>query len=335
MDQRENRELNVPAQKFFDRSLGCDFSTTEFRFSAGKLDVLAYSRKDKCFHVAEGKLATRISSVGHAVGQLVAYISMLQESGFDFLDRISKGANLYLTDFVEFLKVKSIKVCFYIVLPEKQRHRILGPALLVLGNVGDFGANIGVLLADKRRCKLEKSANPIDVKIRRRYSRDEFLAAVKDRFHTANKMKGIEAIDWPSKSLVQFGEVNGNAKLHLELAFHRKKKTDATYSYETAFHLEWAKAWQQDKQTLKRANKIRAAMRTARLKLKADGYDFKYQSKWGKAWSRLHMDTRTPGDILDDDELERALQQLQALADALLPLLRKINWGRRRKSDKE
>lgn len=260
---------------------------------------------------------------------------MLQESGFDFLDRISKGANLYLTDFVEFLKVKSIKVCFYIVLPEKQRHRILGPALLVLGNVGDFGANIGVLLADKRRCKLEKSANPIDVKIRRRYSRDEFLAAVKDRFHTANKMKGIEAIDWPSKSLVQFGEVNGNAKLHLELAFHRKKKTDATYSYETAFHLEWAKAWQQDKQTLKRANKIRAAMRTARLKLKADGYDFKYQSKWGKAWSRLHMDTRTPGDILDDDELERALQQLQALADALLPLLRKINWGRRRKSDKE
>jgi len=88
---------------------------------------------------------------------------MLSVSWWHISQCFRKGANLYLTDFVEFLKVKSIKVCFYIVLPEKQRHRILGPALLVLGNVGDFGANIGVLLADKRRCKLEKSANPIDV----------------------------------------------------------------------------------------------------------------------------------------------------------------------------
>lgn len=335
MDQRENRELNVPAQKFFDRTLGCDFSTTEFRFSAGKLDVLAYSRKDKCFHVAEGKLATRISSVGHAVGQLVAYISMLQESGFDFLNRISKEANLYLTDFVEFLKAKSIKVCFYIVLPEKQRHRILAPALLVLGNVGDFGANIGVLLADKRRCRLEKPANPIDVKIRRRYSRDEFLLAVRDRFQTANQKSGICAIDGPFKSLVQFGETSGNTRLHLELAFQRKRKTDTTYSYETAFHLEWAKAWQKNRQTLRRANKIRAAMKRARGLLKSKGYDFEYQAKWGRAWSRLHINSRTSGDILDDDELERALKQLQALADSLLPLLRKINWGRRRKSDKE
>jgi hypothetical protein len=333
MAQSENDELNVPARNFFDRKLKCAFSTTEFQFSAGKLDVLAYNRRDRCFHVAEGKLAHRIASVGHAVGQLIAYISMLQESGFDFLNRISKEANLYLTDFVDFLQAKSIKVCFYIVLPEKHRNRILNPALLVLNNVGDFGQAIGILFANKKGCVLEREARPIDVRIRKRYTRAEFLSAVSERFIASNAAKGIEAIPTKYTHLVQFGERDGNGRLHFELAFHRKKKTDLTHSFDTAFHLEWGAAWQRDSATFARANKIRLVMKQARGRLESQQIKTDYQRKWGKAWSRLYMTSHSAGEILDDEELTQAVSGLQSLADALLPLLKKINWGRRRKTN--
>lgn len=330
MPQRENRELNAPAGRFFERKLKCAFSTTEFTFSAGKLDVLAYNRSEKCFHVAEGKLARRIASVGHAVGQLVAYISMLQESGFDFLDRISKEANLYLTDFVEFLESKSIKVCFYIVLPGDQRARMLDPTLLVLKNVGDFGEAIGILFAAGQKCTLVKQARPITVKIRKRYTRDEFLAAIRDRF-LATRDRDFEGASTRSRHLVQFREKEGNSQLHFEVAFHRKKKGESTFSFDTAFHLELAAAWQKDAATLRRANKIRRAMKAAHRILREKDLKFKYQQRWGKAWSRLYMTSRTQGQVLDDEELKKVLEALEALVDTLVPFLRKIDWGRRRK----
>ena len=335
MVQRENNELNVPARDFFARKMKCVFSTTEFRFSAGTLDVLAYNRDDKCFHVAEGKRANRLSAVGHAIGQLIAYISMLQESGFDFLDRISQEANLFLTDFEQFLEDKSIKVCFYIVLPEKQQSRILEPTQLVLRNVGGFGEKIGILFASKRRCSVLKSAQPIFVKIRRQYTRDQFLAAIRDKFLAANADKDLEAIHTKHKHLVQFRKREGNPYLHFEFAFHRKRKIDAAYSFSTAFHLEWSAAWQKNATTLRRANKIRKVMKRAYQLLKSKEHDFKYQRTWGKAWSRLYIESRTDGQILDDQELKRGLAQLQILTDKLVPLMDSINWGKLRKVESD
>lgn len=336
MVNRESITLNTPAKRWFKRKLKCTFSTTEFHFLAGKLDVLAYNRDQKCFHVAEGKLANRVSSVGHAVGQLVAYISMLQENGFDFLDRISKEANLHLSDFTSFLENKSIKVCFYVILPSEQREKILGPAQLMLRNIGSFGDSIGILISSKNKCSLEKPAIPINIKIRKTYKRDEFLQAIKDKFLATKEATSLEEKAESWTNTVQFverkvGDRKGNPFLHFEVWAHRKTKHEKAWPFEIGFHLEWAKGWLKDPNTKRRANMIRKAMWQSRTILRKDGFNFHYKGKWGKAWSKLFTFYKTSSEIIDDEALEGVISSLSALTRVLLPKLNKINWGRRKK----
>lgn len=189
MEQKEDAQLNRPAKDYFKRRLKCDFSRVGFRFSAGELDVLAYDRENKCFHVCEGKRASNIASIGHAIGQLIAYISMIQESGYDFLDRISEEERLSLSDFSTFLEKKAIKVCFYIVLPDRKKDKLLMPAKLMLRNIGDFGDCIGIFFASKNKCELEISAKPLNVKIRRLYNKKEFLKEIADKFIDSSDSK--------------------------------------------------------------------------------------------------------------------------------------------------
>ena len=80
MVNREDQQLNYPVKRYFEKKLKCAVSRSEFKFTAGKLDVLAYDRENKCFHICEGKRASNAASVGHAVGQLIAYMSMIQEN---------------------------------------------------------------------------------------------------------------------------------------------------------------------------------------------------------------------------------------------------------------
>lgn len=331
--QRETVQLNQPAKVYFKKKLKCSFSTNEFSFSAGKLDVLAYDRKEKCFHVAEGKLASRTASVGHAVGQLITYISMLQENGFDFLNRISKEANLYLTDFADFFENQSIKVCFYIVLPYEQRNKILDSARLMLCNIGDFGDAIGILSASKNKCLLDKYAKPISIKIRRKYNPKEFIDAIGDKFLTLKIARSLEKRQSQNNNVVNFREKDGNPYLHFEVWQKRKRKNDPYYTFEIAFHLEWGVSWQKNARTAKRARKIRRKMAESRRILKKHGYDFKYQPEWGKAWSRLYIYRKTRSLVLDTDFFDDVLEHLNVLAETLTPRLNKINWGKTRKRE--
>lgn len=329
MNNREDKQLNYPTKRFFERKLKCSFSTSEFRFSAGKLDVLAYNREQKCFHVSEGKLANRTASVGHAIGQLIAYISMLQEDGFDFLNSISKEANLHLTDFTEFLESKTIKVCFYITLPSKQKDKILEPAKLMMNNIGDFGNKIGILFSNGKKCQLEKIAIPINIVIRKKYKRDEFISVIRDKFLNYDIAKILEIRDYNNPNIVQFKEKNGNPGLHFEVWSKKKLRKDKNYLFEIAFHLEWAEAWLKDAATGKRANKIKKQMHLAQRTLKRKGLDFKYNAKWGKAWSKVYTTIKTKTTTLDDEELDDILFNLKSLTEALLPGLVKIKWGRK------
>jgi hypothetical protein len=300
----------------------------------GKLDVLAYNRDQKCFHVAEGKYANRIASVGHAIGQVIAYISMLQEGGFDFLNRISKEANLYLTDFTDFLENKSVNVCFYVVLPEKQRDKISSSVKLVLDNIGDFGQAIGIMYASKKKCVLEKVASPIKIKIRRRYSRADFFSAISGRFLRLEGARNLCAIT-NNPYCLQFKEKHGNPYLHFEVWPKRVNKKDKKIAIEVGFHLEWAGGWLKHKPTLKRANKIRRAMQKAARELKNDGLNYRYLGKWGKAWSKVFTVYQTQEPAFYSEDLDATLGNLLPLANVLLPLLNKMRWGRRREKKGE
>ena len=76
-------------------------------------------------------------------------------------------------------------------------------------------------------------------------------------------------------------------------------------------------------------------MSEARSVLKKQGYDFKYQPEWGKAWSRLYIERKTKSTVLDTDFLDDLLEHLRVLAETLTPRLEKINWGRTRRKEAE
>ena len=69
-------------------------------------------------------------------------------------------------------------------------------------------------------------------------------------------------------------------------------------------------------------------MSKAGRELKKSGYEFKYQSSWGKRWSRLYISYRANQMRLDDKILDDILKLLKELVIVSKPMFDKINWGR-------
>lgn len=335
MEQKEDLQLNRPAKDYFKRKLKCIFSRVGFTFSAGELDVLAYDSKNRCFHICEGKRSSNVASVGHAIGQLIAYISMIQERGYDFLDRVSKEERLELSDFSSFLEKNSIKVCFYIVLPEGKKEKLLIPAKLMLKTIGDFGESIGIFFANKNKCELEISAKPVNVKIRRLYNKEEFLKEIADKFMDSLVSKGlmIQRTNYPY--LVQIKRKGVTPYLHFEVCFKKKLKFETKRKIEIAFHIEFAKAHLRDKSGLARKSKLQRLVHKEKKLLAKQGLNFKYQRKWGKRWARLYNIYDTTGLEFDDESLNEVLRRLSMLVASLKPKLDQANWGRGREVEIE
>jgi len=335
MEQKEDVQLNQPVRNYFERKLKCNVSRVGFSFSAGRLDVLSYDRRNKCFHVCEGKRASNIASVGHAIGQLIAYISMIQENGYDFLNRVSKEERLELTDFSTFFEKKTIKVRFYVILPKNKRDKLLMPAKLMLNNMEDFGNSIGIFFASKKTCKLEIPAKPLNIKIRRIYNRDEFLKEIIEKFFDSPESKGLIIQQTNYAQMAQIKEKLGNPFLHFEVWFKKRRKFEIKRKIEIAFHLEFAKAHLKDITGRKRKIKLQKVLSRAKKELKKSDVDFIYQSRWGKNWSRLYNTYETRSLVLDDELLNETLRCLKLLVSYLKPKLDNINWGRKRGKEAE
>ncbi len=333
MEQKEDLQLNRPAKDYFRRKLKCIFSRVGFMFSAGELDVLAYDSKNKCFHICEGKRSSNVTSVGHAIGQLIAYMSMIQESGYDFLDRISEEERLSLSDFSTFLENRAINACFYVVLPEARREKLLNPARLMLSNMGEFGASIGIFFASRNKCELVVPAKPISIKIRRVLDKKEFLAEVSRKFFALPESKGLVERRQYFNNCLQIKEDKGNPYLHYEVWTRTAKKTDKSRIVEVAFHLEFAKAHLQHETTEKRKSRLMRVLAVASKQLQKKGVAFKYQAHWGKRWSRLYFSYNINQIEFDDKILEEVVALLKQLVVVSKPLFDKINWGRQRQSE--
>lgn len=327
MNNPEDKQLNQPTRDYFKKKMKCPVARTEFSFFAGKLDVLAYNQEEKCFHISEGKRSKNVASVGHAIGQLISYMTMIQERGYDFLDRISKEEKLNLSDFSTFLENKAIRVCFYITLPIKDREKLMPTADLMLKNLGDFGSSIGIFFADSQKCELVKTAEPLFIKIRKKYTRNEFLAELRDRFIQEELSKGLVYQKSRFEHLLQFKEKSGNPYLHFEIWAKRQKKNECDVIIEIAFHLEFAKAHLEMDSFKKRKRKLQGIMNETKKLLEAEGEHYKFQSKWGKNWSRLYTIQKIHNEF-NQDYLSVVLERFNLLVGALKPKLDKIKWGR-------
>jgi len=333
MEPKEDIQLNRPASNYFKRKLKCIFSRVGFTFSAGELDVLAYDSRNKCFHICEGKRSSNVASIGHAIGQLIGYISMIQENGYDFLDRVSQEERLELSDFSIFLEKRAIKVYCYIVLPENKKDRLIVPAKLMLKTIGDFGESIGIFFASKNKCTLEIVPKSINVRIRRIYNREEFLEEISDRFMDSPESNGLMVHPTNYPYLVQIKRKSVTPYLHFEVCFKKKLISDVNRKIEIAFHVEFAKAHLKDKAGIKRKSKILRLVSSAKNDLKMQGLNFKFQRKWGKNWARLYIIYETIGVELDEISLNDVSRSFTVLVKYLKPRLDQINWGRGRERE--
>lgn len=335
MIHREDQQLNYPVKRYFEKKLKCALSRSEFKFIAGTLDVLAYDRENICFHVCEGKRSSNVASVGHAVGQLIAYMSMIQENGYDFLDKVSKGERLELSDFATFLENKAINVCFYVALPERNREKLLNPAQLMLNNMGVFGRSIGIFFASKKKCELAVPAKPVSIKIRRIYDRKDFFIELKRKFFSLPESAGIEEVGPHYNYCVQFKEEDGHGCLHYEITFKKRRKIDKTRLIEVGFHLEFAKAHIKHQNAKKRIKKLKRVMAKVRTELKRKGLDFRFQPIWGKQWARVFTIYKASQVQLDDKILDEVLILFKELIRISKPMFDRVNWGRKRRQKEE
>jgi len=327
-EAKEEKQINIPVSKFFKKKFQCDLSRVEFTFAAGELDVLGYNRKQKCFYVSEGKRSGNISSLGHAVGQLIAYISMIQENGYDFLNRVSKGEHLQLSDFSTFLEKKQIKVCFYIGLPSKNKEKLLTAAELVLKNLGDFGSKIGIIFASTNKCELAKEALPMAIEISKNYSKEEYIDEVLREVEEFCQSRGIihSKFDNRFPLVLQFMRKDGNHNLHYEIWIKQQKKTAKNLVIEVGFHVEFAKAHLERKTAIHRKKKIEKVLRKSGKMLENEGFVF--QGNWGQRWSRLFYIHESESLRLNDSDKLIVIEKFKKLVDSTKPMLDKINWGR-------
>jgi hypothetical protein len=244
---------------------------------------------------------------------------MIQEGGYDFLNRISKEERLELSDFAAFMENRSIDIRFYVALPFKKQEKLLNAAQLMLNNMGDFGNSIGIFFASNKKCILAVPAKPLSIKIRRVFDGNDFLAEIKRKFLSAPESKGLVANPPQWSHVLQFKEKDGNPFLHYEVWLRKKKEIGRTI--EVAFHVEFTKANERKK-------KLSTVLSKTSRELRKKKVNFKYEAKWGKHWSRVYTLHKINQAVLDDTVLDDVLSKLKALTSVSKPRFDKINWGR-------
>ncbi|HPN54358.1 MAG TPA: hypothetical protein PLB52_00335 [Candidatus Moranbacteria bacterium] len=334
MNNPEDKQLNQPTKNYFKSKFKCNFSVTEFKFSAGFLDVLAYNQNEKCFYISEGKRSGNVASIGHAVGQLIAYMSVIQEKGYEFLEKITQQERLELEDVSTFLENKAIRACFFVTLPLEKKDKLLPSAKLMLKNLGDFGSSIGVFFANSKKCELGIPAKPLLIKLRKIYTREQILQEILNKFLNQPIAEGLMENRTQFRHMIQIKEKIGNPFLHFEITSKKITKASDKAQFEIAFHVEFAKSHLIHDFTKKRRNKLLKIMKNVQKDLSKSDKIFKLKAKWGKNWSKLYNVYSTTNKIeFDQEDVNEILDRLDLLVSRLKPELDRINWGRIRNNE--
>jgi hypothetical protein len=120
----ESRDQEL-VRKYIRRQYGC-VAVRELSFGGPKFDVVGFSPDSGEFHIVECKRTSRLVGVGQTFGQILAYKSMIFDSGQKFLNAFLKQlARERITDVpvfanvAQFLETGKIPTRFYVALREK------------------------------------------------------------------------------------------------------------------------------------------------------------------------------------------------------------------------
>jgi hypothetical protein len=127
--KKEKRHLETHYQEAVKRYLIKEYkcaTVRELNFGGPKFDVVGFSPDTGEFHIVECKRTSRLVGIGQTFGQILAYKSMIFESGPTFLNSFLKQlAKEGITDVpifsnvAQFLDAGKIPIRFYVALREK------------------------------------------------------------------------------------------------------------------------------------------------------------------------------------------------------------------------
>lgn len=94
-------------------------SAREIRVGGCIFDVVAYDKGTRTFRVVECKRVSDARRIGQTFGQATAYVSVVSENGFAFVDALSKKLQMRFGRWMEGTNDgREIRVEFYVALPD-------------------------------------------------------------------------------------------------------------------------------------------------------------------------------------------------------------------------
>lgn len=125
-------------------------SAREIRVGGCKFDVVAYDKEQRLFEIAECKLGSAPTVIGHAFGQAAAYCGILSAHGVEFLNAYTKQVNLKFSRMMEATNQgKHFKVAFYVALEDNACHQVE-----LIRSIKRLIPNIGMIrVKDDGKCR--------------------------------------------------------------------------------------------------------------------------------------------------------------------------------------
>jgi len=329
-DQIEDKTLNQPAAKYFKKKMKCSFVETEFRYAGVRLDVLTYNSDEKCFYICEGKNAKSIANLGHAIGQLISYMSLIQEDGYKFLELITDMHKVNLTQIQRFLQTQIISVKFYVILPFEQKEKMERSIEIVRKNIGEFSKYIGICFANENKFLIYSEPRIKEIGIERKYDKAELFKEVAEQFLSQKGPKNnCEIQKAPNNNVLQFKRKKGNPYLHYEVWIKNVKKAEAHRIIEVGFHIEFASSHLKFKTFKARNAKLIRIINKVSVKIKKKDNSVHLNKKWGKNWSKIYFEIQTKKkNEFSQEETDLIIKKLIAIYEYLNSELEKVKWGR-------
>ena len=315
--KKEQRLLVKPLKNFLKKE-GKNDPVTEFRIAGGWIDVINYSKKDKVFDIVECKWANNAVKIGQAFGQVLAYRGIIENDGRRFFKEVLERARDWLT-YEQKYKIfteKNVRIRLYACFAEEnvRKHQ---RTLEVVRN--ETKGKIGLILIHRGHVTVFQPADILTLSIRARYNKEEFYRELEE--YVTHKIPEIRVLKpLPTLRVARFKFVH--PRIHFEVWI--RKREEGYTPIEIGLHLECDRGGRNKyvyEELLKRKKAIKKKLPNAAFQ------------GWGKReWYRVCERYRFAGDTnrIDERDLNRLKGRLLTYIRTLRPMLKEIDWGKRK-----
>jgi hypothetical protein len=305
--------------------LKCNAAVCELKLSGGIiLDVVGFSKKDKTFCIVECKRGANAKDIGNAIGQILAYRWILDGRGYElfsnFFDRLkNEDLRIISLDDIHGIEESGKFQCRFLVgLVQRACSKYKLLRLLKTSIKPEIGIIRYRESKGKGKCELhihtEQSiedydicrSEPAGVEYRKKYTREEFLERVQERFFENDNVRRLVKSTTKSSRLYQYRF--GRSAFHFEVGVLKGNSITISLDVEPK-----KKRYKEDFFDFVEPRK--------QLIRKTLGWEPFYQRNWLKEGTWGRIGTSTKYELLDDQTANKTANCLVGLVRCLKPVV--------------